>query len=170
MLIVCEGRETERNYLDSLKREDAVTRRFAVTVLKGRGGSRLQIVQRAVDLMNDRDRDFDEVWCVLDVERLDTEESRNDLKEAVRIANQNHVALCPSNPAFEVWFLAHFIRSSRQFNDCDAVILELNKHWKSEFETSRQSPPCYAALAKDFVLWMRFRDMADSWEKHRLHQ
>ena len=70
---------------------------------------------------------------MLDVERLDTVEARNDLRAAVRIAGENQITLCLSNPAFEVWILAHFIRSSRFFNDCDAVILELNKHWKREF-------------------------------------
>ncbi len=149
VLIVCEGRETERNYLDSLKREDVVSRRFTITVVKGRGGSRRQIVQRAVDQKNNRDSDFDEVWCVLDVERLATEEARNDLRDAVQIARQNQVTLCLSNPAFEVWILAHFVRSSRQFNDCDAVIVELNKHWAEQFQIdfSKNDRRIYARIA-----------------------
>lgn len=149
VLIVCEGRETERNYLDSLKREDSATRRFTVTVSRGKGGSRQQIVQRAVDRKNDRDGDFDEVWCVMDIERLDTEESRKNLKAAILIASQNQVTLYLSNPAFEVWILAHFIRSSRQFNDCDAVILELNKYWKAEFQVdySKNDNRIYVRIA-----------------------
>ena len=133
ILIVCEGRETERNYLDSLKREERVCEKFAITVVKGRGGSRRQIVQHAVDQKNNRNQDFDAVWCVMDVEHLDTQESRDDLAAAILNANHHQISLYLSNPTFEVWLLAHFIRSSLQFNDCNAVIEELNKHWKIHF-------------------------------------
>lgn len=134
LLIVCEGRETERNYLDQLKREDEVNRHFAITIKKGKGGSRLQIVQLAVDFKNQTNTDFDEVWCVMDVESQHKEEAVKDLMSAIESAAQNQVTLCLSNPVFEVWLLAHFVRSSKSFKDCDAVILFLNKHWKKEFK------------------------------------
>jgi hypothetical protein len=130
---VCEGRETERNYFDKLKREDAVTSRLHVTVKKGKGGSRLQIVQEAVDRKNEPGKDYDEAWCVMDVERLDTEDARKDVASAVELARQNGITLCLSNPAFEVWLLAHFLRSSQHFNGCDAVIQDLDKHWERAF-------------------------------------
>jgi hypothetical protein len=149
ILIVCEGSVTERHYLDNLKRDDMVAQRFAVTVLKGRGGSRQQIVQRAVDRKNNHHADFDETWYLMDVERLETERSRQDLQAAIGLADQNHIKLCLSNPAFEVWILAHFIRSSRPFHDCAAVILELNRYWRPEFhiDYSKNDESIYMRIA-----------------------
>ena len=133
LLIVCEGEKTERNYFDKLHRVEAVRHAYAVTVKKGKGGSRLQIVQEAVDRKNDPGKDYDEAWCVMDVERLDTEEAREDLASAVELAGENGITLCLSNPAFEVWLLSHFLRTSRHFNDCDAVVQKLDKHWQTAF-------------------------------------
>jgi hypothetical protein len=41
--------------------------------------------------------------------------------------------LAISNPAFECWLLAHFVRTKKSFADCDKVIEGLNKHWRPEF-------------------------------------
>lgn len=132
-LIVCEGRETERNYLDGLKREDSVSRLFTIKVVRGRGGSRTQIVNHAIDRKRTERNTPDKVICVLDTESLHNAQTRADLAAARSEANANDIALYLSNPAFEVWFLAHFLRTSQQFNDCDAVIVELDKKWSAEF-------------------------------------
>ncbi len=100
---------------------------------RGKGGSRLQIVQEAVDRKNDRGKESGETWCVMDVDRLDSEEARDDLAAAEQLAQENGIRLCLSNPAFEVWFLAYFQRTSHAFIDCDAVIVELDKHWQTAF-------------------------------------
>ena len=68
VLIVCEGKETERNYFDQLKRDEPTRQNFSITVKRGKGGSRQQIAQFAVDRKNDVDADYDQVWCVMDVE------------------------------------------------------------------------------------------------------
>ncbi len=132
-LIVCEGRETERNYLDGLKREDSVSRLFTIKVVRGKGGSRSQIVNRAIDKKRAQQETLDKVICVLDTESLHNAQTRDDLAAARNEADANGISLYLSNPAFEVWFLAHFLRTSRQFNDCDAVIVELDKRWAAEF-------------------------------------
>ncbi len=129
VLIVGEGRETEVNYFDQLKRLDSVAERFTVTVKKGPGFNPERVVQETVkhkQRAEIREAPYDEVWCVLDTEGA---EKRDSLDKASRLANQNGIRLSVSNPSFEVWFLAHFVRTSRGFNDCDAVIVELNKHW-----------------------------------------
>ncbi len=136
LLIVCEGKETEWNYFDQLKRQDTVRSKFAITVKRGRGGSRVQIVQRAVDLKNSSNTDYDKAYCVMDVESLSSIEVRIDLDSAVSLASENQITLRLSNPAFEVWFLAHFDRTSRTFGDCDAVVVALNRHWEQQFGAS----------------------------------
>jgi hypothetical protein len=129
VLIVGEGQETEANYFDGLKRLDEVTARFTVTVRRGHGFNPESVVQEAIEHKERSQRqgkEYDEVWCILDVEGP---EKRESLDRAVTLARQNDIKLCLSNPAFEVWFLAHFVRTSRAFKDCDAVIRELDKHW-----------------------------------------
>jgi len=130
ILIVCEGKETQRNYFDGLKREDAVRQRFAVTVKRGKGGSPLAVAQFAVKQKNQSVADYDEVWCVMDVEGLDR---RDELRKAIECLKANHIRPCLSNPAFEVWLLAHFEKTATAFANCDAVISRLNSHWQQHF-------------------------------------
>lgn len=133
VLIVCEGRETERNYFDRLKRRDEVDALFTVTVKRSKGGSRTHIAQSAIDckqITEQKDGKFDECWCVMDVEQ----ESEHDaVRAAVRLLRDNGFRVCLSNPAFEVWLLAHFVKTSRSFADCDAVVRGLNPKWKTRF-------------------------------------
>ena len=132
ILIVCEGEKTERNYLDSLKREETISQVFAITIVGGKGGSRSQIIERAIN-QKARRKGMDIVLCVLDTESLETMQAKADLAAARQEADRNDITLYLSNPAFEVWFLAHFRRTSRSFRNCDAVIVELDREWRSAF-------------------------------------
>ena len=133
ILIVCEGEKTERYYLDGLKREETISKVFAITVVPGKGGSRRQIIERAINKKKEQGEEIDAVLCVLDTESLATVQAKADLVAARQEANHNDITLYLSNPAFEVWFLAHFRRTSRSFRNCDAVIAELNKAWDAAF-------------------------------------
>lgn len=132
ILIVCEGEKTERYYLDGLKREETVSEAFAITVVPGKGGSRSQIVERAINQKAQR-KGMDVFLCVLDTESLETMQAKADLAAARQEAARNDITLYLSNPAFEVWFLAHFRRTSRSFRNCDAVIVELDREWSAAF-------------------------------------
>jgi hypothetical protein len=132
LLIVGEGQATEPNYFDGLKREDKVVAKFTVTVKGGHGFSPEKVVKEAIEYKERAERrgeEFDEVWCILDVEGLEKQQS---LEQAAALADMNGIRLCLSNPSFEVWLLAHFERTARAFEDCEAVIQRLNKHWKKQ--------------------------------------
>ena len=135
ILIVCEGEKTERNYLEGLKGKETIKKAFAITVVGGKGGSRSQIIERAVNRKKKEEqrKEIDVSLCVLDTESLETTQAKQDLAAARREAARNDIALYLSNPAFEVWFLAHFRRTSRSFRNCDAVIAELNGRWRAAF-------------------------------------
>ena len=143
VLIVGEGK-TERNYFDALKREDAVSARFAVTV-KGAGGFDAEYgVRRAIVERDRLTTEFDEVWCVLDTERP---RKRASLKKAIRLAGKEGIRLCLSNPCFEVWVLAHFERTARHFADCSAVVRVVARRWKKQFgQDYRKSDDLYGRL------------------------
>jgi len=130
VLIVCEGKETERNYFDRLKRDEPTRRHFAITVKRGKGGSRQRIAQFAVDRKNDIDADYDQVWCVMDVENP---QALDEMQEALDLLKAESISPALSNPAFEVWILAHFEKTGAAFLTCDAVVTRLNKHWQQNF-------------------------------------
>ena len=131
ILIVCEGKETERNYFDQAKRVGFARDNLAVTVKRGKGGSREQIAQFAAACKNGTNAKFDDAWCVMDAEQP-TE--KNPCEGAVRILIENGIKPCLSNPAFEVWLLSHFQKTTKAYLDCDAVQRDLNPHWKSHFD------------------------------------
>lgn len=133
MLIVCEGKKTEYHYFHQLKQEACVKKSFNVTVKPGKGGSRQQIAQYAVERKEYASDDYDAVWCVMDVEHPD---GLDDIREALTLLKSKRIRPALSNPAFEVWLLAHFQRPGMHFLDCDAVIKELDKHWRREFHAA----------------------------------
>jgi hypothetical protein len=149
ILIVCEGRETEPNYFRGLRDEEAVRQNFSVVVQKGKGGSCLTVVEHAVaerEKAAARVENYDEVWCALDVEGGDR---RGQMGEARALAGRHEIRLGLSNPSFECWLLAHFVRTKRSFAGCDKVIEELNKHWRREFgrDYEKNDEQIFAGLA-----------------------
>ncbi len=130
VLIGGEGQETEPNYFRGLRCASVVSERFAVAVKKGHGRSPEAVAEEAIKYKRqaeNRGERYDEVWCVLDVEGPG---ARELLGRAMEEARSNGIRLCLSNPCFEVWLLAHFVRESRAHNGCDSVIQRLNPHWR----------------------------------------
>jgi len=149
ILIVCEGRETEPNYLHGLRDEEAVRQYFIVEVRKGKGGSCLDVIQQAIaerEKAAARRKDFDEVWCVFDVEQASR---REQVIDARTLAGQHEIQLALSNPSFECWLLAHFTRTKKSFAGADKVIEELNKYWRREFgqDYEKSDEQIYARLS-----------------------
>jgi RloB-like protein len=135
VLVVCEGRETEFNYLNGMKKSKKARVCRTVHLRRGKGGTRLKIVERAVEV-RDRHRlvdDFVKTWCVMDVETNSTSEEMADLRDARKLAKEEGIDLCLSNPCFEVWIRSHFKRSSQPFLDCGAVVRDVTTEWKGKF-------------------------------------
>jgi|WetSurMetagenome_2_1015567.scaffolds.fasta_scaffold35677_2 hypothetical protein len=128
VLIVGEGKETEPNYFRGLRGEQCVQNRFHVTVKGGIGRDALAAVNIAVGEM--ANRSFDEVYVVVDVEGPTHAES---LRKAIELAKQRKIQLILSNPSIEVWFLAHFKRTSKFFADSKAAEEALATHWRKNF-------------------------------------
>lgn len=134
ILLVGEGQATEPNYFAALAKLDEVRRRFTIHVRPGPGHNPEAVLETAIkfrDRASSRGEEYDEVWCVLDTES--GEEKRKSLDKAVVEASRTGIGICLSNPAFEVWFLSHFERTTRSFLHCDAVLEHLNRHWREAF-------------------------------------
>lgn len=130
VLIVGAGRGTEPNYFRALSRQESVAGRFTVTVKKGPGQSTDRVVAWAAEIMQ-RERKYDEVWCILDVE---DRQHRSALQKALDTAREHKIEVCLSNPCFEVWLLAHFERVHKAFGSCDGVLPHLNRQWRKHFK------------------------------------
>ncbi len=66
---------------------------------------------------------------------MDTEgpEELDATRRALELLKDNSIAPALSNPAFEVWILAHFEKTGTGFLNCDQVIARLNGPWKNHF-------------------------------------
>ncbi|MBV9848193.1 MAG: RloB domain-containing protein [Armatimonadetes bacterium] len=134
LLIQCEGQKTEPNYLDELCKVCGVRHRLEVKVKAGKGQSAAVTVNAAITEGQRRvqgEKVYDEVWCVLDVEHAGHEAKLN---EAIALARKNNIRLFLSNPSFEVWLIAHFERTKRDFANGDATKGYLSQtYWQKHF-------------------------------------
>lgn len=146
LLIVGEGRETEYNYFDALRREDLVKDRFAITLKKGKGGTREQIAQHAIERNNEAPDNYDHSFCVMDVEK---ETQAASLSKALVLLKRKGIVACLSNPSFEIWFVAHFERTCASFLNASAALAYLNGHWQKHFGCAydKSCPHHYSRLA-----------------------
>ena len=110
LLVFCEGRRTEPDYLEALKQEPTVRDAASVDIRVERNvtGVPLTLVQAAAEARarNSReDGEIDEVWCLFDVE---WPQNHPKLPEARARAEASGVRLAISNPCFELWLALHF--------------------------------------------------------------
>ena len=97
-LIVCEGVKTEKLYFEAFK----VPKDVRGIQVVGTGRNTVSVVQEAIKLKTGED--YDQVWCVFDVEEYPPEA----VHQAIRLAKKNGIHVACSNQAFELWYLLHF--------------------------------------------------------------
>ena len=130
LLIVCEGKVTEPQYLRGFERWQ---RNNTVEIeIPNSQGVPLTLVQRAVELKETADtqakrgRDaflvFDEVWCVFDID----EHPKDKVNDARQLARARGIEVAVSNPCFELWILLHFRENpgARHRHDVQALVAE----------------------------------------------
>jgi len=69
--------------------------------------------------------DFDEVWCVTDVDHYEREGGK--VTAAVALAGDD-IKLAISNPCFELWLVLHHEDCAARCTDCREVHTRLRKH------------------------------------------
>jgi hypothetical protein len=100
VLIVCGSERTEVQYLRGL-RDSRGNRAVDVTV-RPRPKAPIQVVEYARTFADRAGTDFDEIWCVFDVDEFDVE-------PAYLLAGRDAIQLAVSRPCFEFWLLLHHI-------------------------------------------------------------
>jgi hypothetical protein len=71
-----------------------------------------------------------QVICVFDVDVSvrDAAENRKLEQFRKRYGRNKNVMICESMPSIEFWFLLHFIKTTRNFQNADEAVRELKKH------------------------------------------
>ncbi|ARQ70294.1 RloB family protein [Streptomyces marincola] len=107
------------------------------------------MVRYAVERWGSAGGEFDQVWCVSDVDDY------RDLDEAVRYAENHGVELVLSNPCFELWLLLHHVDHRKWLAGYPAVKELLRKHVRVPADKS-------VAFERDFggERWWRAADRA----------
>ena len=110
ILVLCEGRNTEPQYLRGFKRW--CRNPLVEVVVDPEHGVPLTLVRRAKEARLDAERRaaregddnvaYDEVWCVFDTD------DHPHLEDACQMARDNGIDVALSNPCFELWLLLHF--------------------------------------------------------------
>ena len=116
IVVFCEGKRSEPDYVIGLKRLPGVADNTALdVVIHPEQGAPLTLVEMAVRRQSDPE--VDECWCLFDVE---WPQNHPNLDAAVALAAANGIHLAVSNPCFEIWLILHHKDHSR-FDTTDAV-------------------------------------------------
>ena len=129
-LIVCEGKKTEPNYFNGLKKKINEKYGNKVDVLipnidiKGIGMNTTSLVKYTQKTVNHANKVYGQVWVVFDKDDYNDEQ----FNSAIDNCNYN---VAWSNPNFELWLLAHFKKVNRYISK-DDVIQELSKEFQKK--------------------------------------
>ena len=129
-LIVCEGKKTEPNYFNGLKRKINEKYGNKVDVLipnidvKGTGMNTTSLVKYTQKTVNHANKVYGQVWVVLDKDDYNNEQ----FDSAINNCNYN---VAWSNSNFELWLIAHFKKVNRYISK-DDVLEELSKEFQKK--------------------------------------
>ena len=129
-LIVCEGKKTEPNYFNGLKRK--INERYGNKVdvlipnidVKGTGMNTASLVKYTQKTVNHANKVYGQVWVVFDKDDYNDEQ----FDSAIKNCDYN---VAWSNPNFELWLLAHFKKVNRYISK-DDVLQELSKEFQKK--------------------------------------
>jgi hypothetical protein len=129
ILIVCEGKQTEPNYLRGLCEMYGINRANVILIPGDGETSARQLVQKARRRFQ-IDRDFDAVFVVCDCDGEDLIEVRRQAAKPIKnVSGQTlTIRLIASSPCFEFWLLLHFEYLARPFPSAASVIDILERH------------------------------------------
>lgn len=130
VLIVCEGEKTERQYFKDIGKHYQLSNNIEIVGTRGKPPQ--QVVKYAAKKLEDKQYDFERVYCVFD--RDEHPEFKNALYSAQKINKKLdkksiQFKAIPSNPCFEIWFLLHF----ESLTDKEITSRNLQKKLKKKY-------------------------------------
>lgn len=131
VLIVCEGKKTEPEYFEGLKRAYRLSS-ANIKVVPGDGNDPVSIVKHAI--AEYRKGGYDRAFCVFDRDGHVNYQQALDRIAASSLGKRGRLEAITSVPCFEVWILLHFAYSTAPFmktgnrSACDSVIGAVRVH------------------------------------------
>lgn len=102
ILILCQGKETEKNYFNSLGEDESlITEAFNVEV---KSKNPLRMIDYALKKNCLKKSKYIMAWCVFDMDETKSDE----FNKAVFQDGKQNIRVAYSNPMFELWFLLHY--------------------------------------------------------------
>lgn len=102
ILIVTEGL-TEKLYFGSFRVPS-----LSLKIIDLQGQSKLRLIEATAEIEKNSEVDYDEVWCVFDMDIRKGDKELADYDNAIHKANDLGYHSAYSNDAFEVWFYLHY--------------------------------------------------------------
>lgn len=108
ILIVCEG-QTAKLYFESFP---VLAVKIKAIDLKGQ--SKLKLIESTKQIIDSTDDEYNEVWCVFDMDVKRGADEFADFENAKKKALESGYKVAYSNDAFELWFYLHYNPTSAQ--------------------------------------------------------
>lgn len=142
ILIVCEGKKTEKNYFQRLK-ECLNLISVSIEIFPSPHPTPLQVVKYAKQKAKEVG-ECDEIYCVFD---RDTHSDFNEALPKAKKTKLKHTIFeaIVSDPCFEFWMLLHFTKITPNFSASQSPCDALQKH-----KTFKQHLPNYDKSNYDF--------------------
>ena len=132
VIISCEGCKTEPGYFREIAKRWGI--RTQVIVLPApKGNNPINVLEAAIEerekkKYEDFDENHDEVWCVFDREGIHHKPSTFDQTLDRARSKKINIECAVSVPCFEFWYLLHFKRTARGFNDKNEIARVLKEY------------------------------------------
>lgn len=129
ILIVCEGRETEPNYIEGLCGEHRINL-ANVTIIRGNDSTDVLSLVKRAKMLFERDRDFDRVFVVFDDDGQALAKAQELAAKRLKTLSGKSICieLITSKPSFELWLLLHFEYTTRPFANAAEVTAALGAY------------------------------------------
>lgn len=127
ILIVGEG-QTEKLYFESFP---VLT--LTVEAVDLGGQSKIKLIETTESIIENSDKDYDEVWCVFDMDRKKGEKEFADFDNAIKSGKSKGYNIAYSNDAFELWFYLHYYYTDQE-NHRQFYYTSLGQLWQCNYE------------------------------------
>lgn len=127
ILVVGEG-QTEKLYFESFPVLTLTVKAFDL-----KGQTKLKLIEATESIANSSSIDFDEIWCVFDMDINHGEKEFSDYDNAIKSGLAKGYRVAYSNDCFELWFYLHY-HYTDQKNIRTFYYKALSEYWNCNYE------------------------------------
>lgn len=146
ILIVGEG-QTEKLYFESFP-----VLALTVEAIDLKGQSKLKLIESTQIIIENSTTEYDEVWCVFDMDYKKGEKEFSDFDNAIEKGKSLGYKIAYSNDSFELWFYLHY-NYTEQKKHRKFYYKSLGEKWNLNYEKDGKSykfcKSIYSKIEKD---------------------